>query len=324
LYSGVDAGTYDAYDFQSLPGFAKGGPVNIFDAIRQSNQKDTRGFKEVNQSVPEAIAAPRKSVFNFDPREGPNDIQKLAGATKLANTASRFAVKGGVLGGFAGVPGMFMADTAKERVGATGVAALTYMNPLLGLAAGLAPLVSKVFGGGESKTPWSKQLDNYFDNGKIKEGGGRGTTYDQIVKGRLKNEANMSDSQISDYLAFRESNPDFNQYKEQAPAPVSAEAPMDPTSIGSGAYSDSAPALAGEVTNAYGNNPAFAAGGHVQGPGTGTSDSILAKLSDGEYVNTAKTVDSLGISLFDKLEEKAKRSSPEELKKFKAGLQALF
>jgi hypothetical protein len=35
-------------------------------------------------------------------------------------------------------------------------------------------------------------------------------------------------------------------------------------------------------------------------------------------------VDSLGTSLFDKLEAKAKKSSPEELKKFKAGLQALF
>ena len=33
---------------------------------------------------------------------------------------------------------------------------------------------------------------------------------------------------------------------------------------------------------------------HVQGPGTGTSDSIPARLSDGEYVLTAKEVSGIG------------------------------
>ena len=35
-------------------------------------------------------------------------------------------------------------------------------------------------------------------------------------------------------------------------------------------------------------------GGGVNGPGTGTSDSIDAKLSDGEFVMTAKAVENLG------------------------------
>ena len=35
-------------------------------------------------------------------------------------------------------------------------------------------------------------------------------------------------------------------------------------------------------------------GGDVNGPGTGTSDSIDAKLSDGEFVMTAKAVENLG------------------------------
>ena len=35
-------------------------------------------------------------------------------------------------------------------------------------------------------------------------------------------------------------------------------------------------------------------GGDVSGPGTGTSDSINANLSDGEFVMTAKAVENLG------------------------------
>jgi hypothetical protein len=38
----------------------------------------------------------------------------------------------------------------------------------------------------------------------------------------------------------------------------------------------------------------FAAGGEVKGPGTGTSDSVPARLSDGEFVLTAKSVRGAG------------------------------
>ena len=39
---------------------------------------------------------------------------------------------------------------------------------------------------------------------------------------------------------------------------------------------------------------AAAAGGHIMGPGTGTSDSIPAYLSDGEFVMTADAVKGAG------------------------------
>lgn len=42
-------------------------------------------------------------------------------------------------------------------------------------------------------------------------------------------------------------------------------------------------------------------GGHITGPGTGTSDSIPARLSDGEYVIPAAVVKALGKEFFDKL-----------------------
>ena len=41
--------------------------------------------------------------------------------------------------------------------------------------------------------------------------------------------------------------------------------------------------------------PAFASGGHIKGAGTGTSDSILARLSNGEYVVRAAAVRKYGL-----------------------------
>jgi len=45
----------------------------------------------------------------------------------------------------------------------------------------------------------------------------------------------------------------------------------------------------------------FKRGGEVDGPGTGTSDSIPARLSDGEYVIPADVVERLGVGFFDRL-----------------------
>ena len=49
----------------------------------------------------------------------------------------------------------------------------------------------------------------------------------------------------------------------------------------------------------------FTSEGEVEGPGTGTSDSINAKLSDGEFVFTAKAVKQLGVDKLRKMMDKA-------------------
>lgn len=49
----------------------------------------------------------------------------------------------------------------------------------------------------------------------------------------------------------------------------------------------------------------FTGDGEVEGPGTGTSDSINAKLSDGEFVFTAKAVKQLGVDKLRKMMSKA-------------------
>lgn len=43
----------------------------------------------------------------------------------------------------------------------------------------------------------------------------------------------------------------------------------------------------------------YASGGEIEGPGTGTSDSILAMVSDGEYIIPKDTVDAFGVEFFD-------------------------
>lgn len=54
----------------------------------------------------------------------------------------------------------------------------------------------------------------------------------------------------------------------------------------------------------------YATGGYVSGPGTGTSDSIPALLSNGEYVIRAAAVQRLGIGTLDKINRADKMTDP--------------
>jgi hypothetical protein len=49
--------------------------------------------------------------------------------------------------------------------------------------------------------------------------------------------------------------------------------------------------------------PGFAGGGRVRGPGTGTSDSIFARLSTGEFVIRARAVQHYGTQVFERLNQ---------------------
>ena len=55
-------------------------------------------------------------------------------------------------------------------------------------------------------------------------------------------------------------------------------------------------------TNTQGGNaPGFKDGGQIRGPGTGTSDSILAWLSNREYIIPTKAVDHYGVGFFERI-----------------------
>lgn len=64
----------------------------------------------------------------------------------------------------------------------------------------------------------------------------------------------------------------------------------------------------------------FATGGKVRGPGTGTSDSILARLSNGEYVIDALTTSRFGAKFFARLQAAARGGSTNTLKQGTWGL----
>ena len=53
-------------------------------------------------------------------------------------------------------------------------------------------------------------------------------------------------------------------------------------------------------------------GGEVEGPGTGESDSIDAKLSDGEFVFTAKAVEVIGADNLQRIMKEAERQYDEK------------
>jgi len=71
----------------------------------------------------------------------------------------------------------------------------------------------------------------------------------------------------------------------------------DSTSTGTSGPGDSGAGGVGVGDSGTG----YSRGGQVAGPGTGTSDSIPARLSQGEYVIPADVVQSLGVRFFDEL-----------------------
>ena len=53
----------------------------------------------------------------------------------------------------------------------------------------------------------------------------------------------------------------------------------------------------------------FSGEGEVKGPGTGTSDSIPARLSDGEFVFTRKATDQIGVNKLQAMIDDAERET---------------
>jgi hypothetical protein len=82
------------------------------------------------------------------------------------------------------------------------------------------------------------------------------------------------------------------------PARITLQLPAPPP------YNAEKEGKAVKTTSGYKNGGCvkkMVAGGDVDGPGTGTSDSVPAMLSDGEYVLPADTVDAVGKATLDKL-----------------------
>ena len=71
---------------------------------------------------------------------------------------------------------------------------------------------------------------------------------------------------------------------------------------------DEDPRLEGILDKVLLNATEFAGSGEVEGPGTGISDSIPARLSDGEFVITKKATDQIGADNLQKMMDDAERA----------------
>jgi hypothetical protein len=71
---------------------------------------------------------------------------------------------------------------------------------------------------------------------------------------------------------------------------------------------DEDPRLEGILDKVLLNATEFAGSGEVEGPGTGISDSIPARLSDGEFVITRKATDQIGADNLQKMMDDAERA----------------
>ncbi len=70
---------------------------------------------------------------------------------------------------------------------------------------------------------------------------------------------------------------------------------------GDGAGAGDGSSAGGTGGDGGGSGSPYAKGGEVRGPGTGTSDSIIARVSDGEYIIPADVVQKKGVDFFDEL-----------------------
>ena len=71
---------------------------------------------------------------------------------------------------------------------------------------------------------------------------------------------------------------------------------------------DEDPKLEGILDKIILNATEFAGSGEVEGPGTGISDSIPARLSDGEFVITRKATDQIGAENLQQMMDEAERA----------------
>lgn len=78
----------------------------------------------------------------------------------------------------------------------------------------------------------------------------------------------------------------INAFASTAAIPIVG--PIAAPGAAAAAAAATAPMVAGAISAASSSLAAFATGGYVSGPGTGTSDSIMARLSNGEFVVNAK------------------------------------
>ncbi|MEJ8645282.1 hypothetical protein WKI68_36920 [Streptomyces sp. MS1.HAVA.3] len=266
-------------------------------------------FKEAGKAVIDALAPAGSSIENV---KGP--LQRLHDMVQ----ANRIGLME-----FARIGAGVMLTIAEgvirylpDAIGAFRMLSMGALSSLDVIISGLAMTIGKIPGFGEQFVKANRDFDKFRDGflGGLQTAEDKTRSFANAVlprlsQNRLKMDITSWESQIK--LADQQINSlppgktaELKAVKAQLEAKV-AQAKRDLASI------DDETVYINVVTRSTPLNNrtmimeglARAGGGIVRGPGTSTSDSIPAMLSDGEYVLQASAVDRLGLSALDALNE---------------------
>jgi hypothetical protein len=260
--------------------------------IRDNTRATTQGAQVVSNPIRTPVAAGANSFGGISLGENSGSatgdvnggtpgmegqgstLGSVTGLSGAGISAAASAVTNGMFG--ASVPGLGGLIGAKDNEAALrsmGITALGMVNPALGLLAAVVSSATKSSGLGASAAG-----PGQADPGKP----GTPTSLDALMS--------MTD-------AFGTATDTSSNDGRGAESSAGQAGNSAGGTTGTGADGTTGSTSAG-------GDAVAANGGHIEGPGTGTSDSIDIKISDGEYVIPADVVEALGVPFFDKLKSR--------------------
>ena len=287
-----DAPTMGLYDTNTPQSVREGTPLRLFDKSRARYKKGDV-VEEDKKSYDQALA-----TYNLMKKNGANDDAIVAniGVTmmnriKMNKQNVTKAATGGLMGG----------DPRLGKIEDVGYQAYKYGGPVLKMAAG--------------DTPFQSWLSSTYDK-KVEDLSAQEYSLFSQEWTRLQNKkAEGGEIKIPELAPEAETTMEMQMEEAMTP---SGEEEMDiKAEVDTSVLDSDEEQLLEEVIEMHPGimdvivkltAKEFTGEGEVDGPGTGTSDSIPAMLSDGEFVFTAKAVKQIGV---DRLRKQMKAAEQE-------------
>jgi len=286
------APTMGLYDTNTPQSVREGTPLRLFDKSRARYKKGDV-VEEDKKSYDQALA-----TYNLMKKNGANDDAIVAniGVTmmnriKMNKQNVTKAATGGLMGG----------DPRLGKIEDVGYQAYKYGGPVLKMAAG--------------DTPFQSWLSSTYDK-KVEDLSAQEYSLFSQEWTRLQNKkAEGGEIKIPELAPEAETTMEMQMEEAMTP---SGEEEMDiKAEVDTSVLDSDEEQLLEEVIEMHPGimdvivkltAKEFTGEGEVDGPGTGTSDSIPAMLSDGEFVFTAKAVKQIGV---DRLRKQMKAAEQE-------------
>ena len=286
------APTMGLYDTNTPQSVREGTPLRLFDKSRARYKKGDV-VEEDKKSYDQALA-----TYNLMKKNGANDdaIVSSIGVTmmnriKMNKQNITKAATGGLMGG----------DPRLGKIEDVGYQAYRYGGPVLKMAAG--------------DTPFQSWLSSTYDK-KVEDLSAQEYSLFSQEWTRLQNKkAKGGEIKIPELAPEAETTMEMQMEEAMTP---SGEEEMDiKADVDTSVLDSDEEQLLEEVIEMHPGimdvivkltAKEFTGEGEVDGPGTGTSDSIPAMLSDGEFVFTAKAVKQIGV---DRLRKQMKAAEQE-------------